>query len=132
MLFGQLFESETLTLVSDSGGAATGTTTVPYNGLIWAIDIDYGTADNTTTVTVAAVEGAADGTDRTLFVTAASQTDGIRMPRMLTTQASAGASSTFYDNSMLPVAWRKLKATVASAGSTKTIKVRFILLGRPA
>lgn len=119
-------ESEVLTITTDGSGDGNATTTTTYNGAIWGLDIDYGTADATATVAVSLVGGAADDTDRLLFTTAASNTDGIRMPRKQTTKASDGTDTGTYE--ALAATGRKLKAVVAGAGSTKTLKIRFVLL----
>lgn len=119
-------ESEVLTVTTNGSGDGNATTTATYNGAIWGVDIDYGTADATATVAVSLVGGAADDTDRLLFTTAASNTDGIRMPRKQTTKASDGTDTGSYE--ALAATGRKLKAVVAASGATKTLKIRFILL----
>jgi hypothetical protein len=125
MTAASLQETEVLTITTNGSGAGDATTVNVYSGFIYSLDIDYGTA-SAHVITVSVIGGAADDTDRTIFTIASSNTDGIRMPRFLTTKASDGADGTQYD--MVPVAGRKIKVSSTSAGATKTIKVRLVLL----
>ncbi len=113
-------------IVTSAGGAGDATTVTLIRGGLWALDVDFGTADNTTVLTVSIVGGAADGSDRTIFVTAASNTDGLRHPRFATTKAADGTAGT--GEEVIAIAGRKVKVAAASAGSTKTISVRLFIL----
>jgi hypothetical protein len=119
-------EVEALTFVTSAGGAGDATTAEVLRGGLWALDVDYGTADGTTVLTASIIGGAADGNDRTIFVTAASNTDGLRFPRFATTKAADGTAGT--GEEVIPIAGRKIKIAAASAGSTKTITVRLFIL----
>lgn len=119
-------EVETLTITTSAGGAGDATTGDIIRGYVWGFDVDYGTADNTTVLTGSVVGGAADGSDRTIFVTAASNTDGLRLPRIPTTKTTDGTAGA--GEEAVPVAGRKIKIAAASAGSTKTITIRLFIL----
>ncbi len=125
---GNLFnETEVLTVTTDSGGTATAATSgTIYNGAIYAYDVDFGTADGTAVLTFSSVGGAADQTNRTIIVSAAGNTDGIYFPRkpsVKSTDGTAGAGE-----EMIPLAGRKWSVTVATAGNSKTILVKLIML----
>lgn len=119
-------EVEPLSIVTDGSGDGNATTTDVLRGALWALDVDYGTADGTTVLTVFIVGGAADDTDRLVFTSAAGNTDGLKLPRMATLLASDGSAGTGQD--VIPIAGRKVKVVAASAGSTKTITVRLLIL----
>src|SRR3712207_9012915 len=63
------------TLFRSGGGAGDATSGTIYNGALYAYDVDYGTADNTTVLTFSVPGGAADEADRTIAVSAAGNTD---------------------------------------------------------
>ncbi|MFN8452023.1 MAG: hypothetical protein U0521_26375 [Anaerolineae bacterium] len=111
-----------------TNGSGTGSTTFSDlpRGALWAIDVDYGAADATTVLTGVVVGGAADGTDRTIFVTAASQTDGMRYPRAAATKAADGSAGT--GEEVIPLTGRPLKITATVAGASKTISIRVYVL----
>jgi hypothetical protein len=123
----QIFvETETLTITTSGGGTGNDTTDTIYNGAFYAYDVDYGTADGTTVLTFSVIGGAADDTDRTIAVSAAQNTDGMYLVRKATVKAADGTAGT--GEELIPFTGRKIKVAAASAGSTKTITVRLILL----
>jgi hypothetical protein len=125
-----LVETETVTVTTNAAGAgiATGntTTSAPQSGWIYAIDIDYGSAPATTVVTFSAIAGAADGTDRTLFVVAAGNTDGLKLPRIKTQKAADGVDAGSFEN--VPISGRYIKATVTLADNANVVKIRYMIL----
>lgn len=113
-------------IVTDGSGDGNATSTDVLRGALWGFDVDYGMASGTAVLTGYLVGGAADGTDRLIFTTAASNTDGLRLPRIPTTKTTDGSAGA--GEEAIPVAGRKIKVVAASAGSTKTISVRLFIL----
>lgn len=119
-------EFDMTAITTNGSGVGSSTFSDLPRGALWAIDVDYGTADATTVLTGSIVGGAADGTDRTVFVTAASQTDGLRFPRAASTKAVDGSAGT--GEEVIPLTGRPLKIAAASAGASKTISIRLYVL----
>ena len=120
------FREVDLTITTNSSGDGDATTGDVLRGGLWALDVDYGTANNTTVLTGYIIGGAADSTDRLIFTTAASNTDGLRFPRFATTKTADGTAGT--GEEVVAIAGRKVKVVAASTGATKTVSVRLFIL----
>lgn len=108
-----------------SAGSATGNTTSSFSiyGALSQIYVDYGSAPNTTVITVAQV-GGPGGSNRTLFVTAAGNTNGYIYPRNLITNAAGAAITNGFAD--IVVAGRKLIVTVTLANDTNVVTLYLV------
>lgn len=119
-------EVEPITITTSAGGTGNATTTDILFGGLWAIIVDFGTADATTELTGSIVGGDALGADLVVFVTAAGNTDGLYVPRRATIKAADGSAGV--GEEVIPFAGRQLKIAAASTGATKTITIKPIMI----
>ena len=115
-----------LTITTDGSGDGNATTTDTLRGALWALDVDYGTADGTTVLTVYIVGASATGGDRLVYTSAAGNTNGLKFPRAASVKAADGSAGT--GEEVIPIAGRKVKIVAASTGATKTVTVKLFIL----